>query len=65
MRDALIALSDDDREIVLLNAWDGLDTHALGTFFAISTNAAACVFRGRNAGFASVERPGSALKVFQ
>jgi RNA polymerase sigma-70 factor (ECF subfamily) len=41
IRDALVALSDDDREIVLLNAWDGLDTHALGTFFAISTNAAA------------------------
>lgn len=41
MRQALAALSEDDREILLLNAWDGLDTHALGAYFAISTNAAA------------------------
>jgi RNA polymerase sigma-70 factor (ECF subfamily) len=41
VRDALAALSDDDREVLLLNAWDGLDTHALGTFLVISTNAAA------------------------
>lgn len=41
LREALAALSDDDREIVLLNAWDGLDTHALAAFFTISTNAAA------------------------
>ncbi len=41
VRDALAALSDDDREVLLLNAWDGLDTHALGTYFVISTNAAA------------------------
>jgi RNA polymerase sigma-70 factor (ECF subfamily) len=41
VRDALGALDDDDREILLLNAWDGLDTHALGAYFSISTNAAA------------------------
>ena len=41
VREALGSLSDDDREILLLNAWDGLDTHALGVYFVISTNAAA------------------------
>ncbi|HVA53183.1 MAG TPA: sigma-70 family RNA polymerase sigma factor [Acidimicrobiales bacterium] len=41
IREALAALSDDDREVLLLNAWDGLDTHALGAFLVISTNAAA------------------------
>jgi len=41
VRDALAALSDDDREVLLLNAWDGLDTHALGAYLVISTNAAA------------------------
>jgi len=41
VREALNSLSDDDREILLLSAWDGLDTHALGTFYVISTNAAA------------------------
>ncbi|MGB8178875.1 MAG: sigma-70 family RNA polymerase sigma factor [Acidimicrobiales bacterium] len=41
MRHALASLPDDDREILLLNAWDGLDTHALGVYFVISTNAAA------------------------
>jgi RNA polymerase sigma-70 factor (ECF subfamily) len=41
MRHALESLPDDDREILLLNAWDGLDTHALGVYFVISTNAAA------------------------
>jgi RNA polymerase sigma-70 factor (ECF subfamily) len=41
VRNALRSLPDDDREILLLNAWDGLDTHALGAYFAISTNAAA------------------------
>jgi RNA polymerase sigma-70 factor (ECF subfamily) len=41
VREALAALNDDDREVLLLNAWDGLDTHALGTFLVISTNAAA------------------------
>jgi RNA polymerase sigma-70 factor (ECF subfamily) len=41
VREALGSLSDDDREILLLNAWDGLDTHELGVHFVISTNAAA------------------------
>jgi RNA polymerase sigma-70 factor (ECF subfamily) len=41
VRNALASLPDDDREILLLNAWDGLDTHALGAYFVISTNAAA------------------------
>jgi RNA polymerase sigma-70 factor (ECF subfamily) len=41
VRGALASLPDDDREILLLNAWDGLDTHALGVYFVISTNAAA------------------------
>jgi RNA polymerase sigma-70 factor, ECF subfamily len=41
VRHALTSLSDDDREILLLNAWDGLDTHALGVYFVISANAAA------------------------
>jgi RNA polymerase sigma-70 factor (ECF subfamily) len=41
VREALVALNDDDREVLLLNAWDGLDTHALGVFLVISTNAAA------------------------
>ena len=41
VREALAALSDDDREVLLLNAWDGLDTHALGAYLVISTNAAA------------------------
>ena len=41
VRDALASLAEDDREILMLNAWDGLDTHALGGYFVISTNAAA------------------------
>jgi RNA polymerase sigma factor (sigma-70 family) len=41
VRDALAGLSADEREIVLLHAWDGLDTHALSVYFSISTNAAA------------------------
>ncbi len=41
VRDALLALNDDDREILMLNAWDGLDTTALGVALAITTNAAA------------------------
>ncbi len=41
LRQALERLSEDDREIVLLNAWDGLDTHALAAHLSISTNAAA------------------------
>lgn len=41
VRDALMALGDDDREVLMLNAWDGLDTHALGVALSITTNAAA------------------------
>ena len=41
VRDALVALNDDDREILMLNAWDGLDTHELGVALSITTNAAA------------------------
>jgi len=41
VRDALAALSDDDREILMMNAWDGLDTEALGVALVITTNAAA------------------------
>jgi RNA polymerase sigma-70 factor (ECF subfamily) len=41
VRDALISLTDDDREVLMLNAWDGLDTHALGVALSITTNAAA------------------------
>lgn len=41
VREALASLSEDDREFLLLHAWDGLDTHALGAHFTISTNAAA------------------------
>jgi RNA polymerase sigma-70 factor (ECF subfamily) len=41
VRNALASLSEDDREILLLNAWDGLDTHALAAYLVISTNAAA------------------------
>jgi len=41
VRDALLRLSDDDREILLLNAWDGLDTKALATVLSTTPNAAA------------------------
>lgn len=41
VRDALGALDEDDRDVLLLNAWDGLDSHALGVYFDITTNAAA------------------------
>ena len=41
VREALAALSDDDREILMMNAWDGLDTEALGVALVITTNAAA------------------------
>lgn len=41
VRDALGALGEDDRDILLLNAWDGLDARALGVYYAITTNAAA------------------------
>jgi RNA polymerase sigma-70 factor (ECF subfamily) len=41
VRDALAKLSDDDREILMLNAWDGLDIHALATALDVTTNVAA------------------------
>ena len=41
IRDALEGLSDADREVLLLNAWDGLDVEALARVFSITTNAAA------------------------
>jgi RNA polymerase sigma-70 factor (ECF subfamily) len=41
VRDALASLNDDEREVLMLNAWDGLDTHALGVALSITTNAAA------------------------
>lgn len=41
VRDALLQLNDDDREILLLNAWDGLDTKAIATVLSTSANAAA------------------------
>lgn len=41
VREALALLSDDDRDILLLHSWDGLDSRALGTYLVISTNAAA------------------------
>ncbi|MHB2027231.1 MAG: RNA polymerase sigma factor [Acidimicrobiales bacterium] len=41
VRDALARLSDDDREILLLHVWDGLDTQSIGKLFSISPNAAA------------------------
>ena len=41
VREALARLTDDDREILMLNAWDGLDIHALAVTLAVSTNVAA------------------------
>jgi RNA polymerase sigma-70 factor (ECF subfamily) len=41
VRAALGSLEEDDREFLLLHAWDGLDTRELGKLFAISQNAAA------------------------
>jgi len=41
VREALEKLSDDDRDVLLLHVWDGLDTHAIGELLVISTNAAA------------------------
>lgn len=41
VREALTKLTDDDREILMLNAWDGLDIHALAVALAVSTNVAA------------------------
>lgn len=41
VRDALLALNDDDREVLMMNAWDGLDSEAIGVALSITTNAAA------------------------
>ena len=41
VRDALAALSDSDREILLLHFWDGLDAAQLATVLSVSSNAAA------------------------
>jgi len=41
VREALMALGDDDREILMMNAWDGLSTEAIGVALVITTNAAA------------------------
>jgi RNA polymerase sigma-70 factor (ECF subfamily) len=41
VREALGKLSEDDREILLMSVWDGLDTRALGVALATTTNAAA------------------------
>ncbi len=41
VRDALVALNDDDREVLMLNAWDGLDTHELGVARTLTPTAAA------------------------
>lgn len=41
VRAALANLSDDDRDIVLLHAWDGRSAHEIGLIYGISANAAA------------------------
>ncbi|NNN00769.1 MAG: sigma-70 family RNA polymerase sigma factor [Acidimicrobiaceae bacterium] len=41
VREALLKLSEEDREIVMLNAWDGLDTTAIASVLQTTTNAAA------------------------
>ncbi len=41
VRAALEALSDDDRDIVLLHAWDGRSAAEIGVIVGVSTNAAA------------------------
>lgn len=41
VRDALRKLSEDDREILLLHAWDGLNADALAQTLLITPNAAA------------------------
>ncbi|HEY5303480.1 MAG TPA: sigma-70 family RNA polymerase sigma factor [Acidimicrobiales bacterium] len=41
VRTALAALSDDDRDIVLLHAWDGQSATEIGVILGLSTNAAA------------------------
>jgi len=40
VRHALEKLSDDDRDLLLLHFWDGLDAASLALTFGISTNAA-------------------------
>ena len=41
VREALQALNDDDREILMLNAWDGLEPAELAIALVITPNAAA------------------------
>jgi RNA polymerase sigma-70 factor (ECF subfamily) len=41
VRSALESLSDDDRDIVLLHAWDGRSADEIGLILGITTNAAA------------------------
>ena len=41
VREALLALSEDDREILLLHFWDGRSAAEIAVVFAISANAAA------------------------
>jgi RNA polymerase sigma-70 factor (ECF subfamily) len=41
VREALAALAEGDREILLLHFWDGLDAAQLATVYSITTNAAA------------------------
>jgi RNA polymerase sigma-70 factor (ECF subfamily) len=41
VRNALAHLSEDDREIITLNAWDGLSSAEIATMYGISPNAAA------------------------
>ena len=41
VRSALEALSEDDRDIVLMHAWDGLSSAQIGVILNITTNAAA------------------------
>ncbi len=41
VRQALAALSDDDREILLLHAWDGRSAAEIAVVFHLTTNAAA------------------------
>lgn len=41
VRSALAALSEDDRDIVLLHAWDGRSVAEIGVIFGVSINAAA------------------------
>jgi RNA polymerase sigma-70 factor (ECF subfamily) len=41
VRNALEALSEDDRDIVLLHAWDGRSAGDIGVILGITTNAAA------------------------